>query len=62
MPAATQLPSQITFGATQTQSVGLFGGEAVKSLVHMDAQIFVMSHARVLLSGKLQFVAASAMK
>lgn len=25
MPAATQLPSQITFGATQTQSVGLFG-------------------------------------
>ena len=59
MPAATQLPSQIT---TQTQSVGLFGGEAVKSLVHMDAQIFVMSHARVLLSGKLRFVAASAMK
>ena len=62
MPAATQLPSQITFGATQTQSVGLFGGEAVKPLVHMDAQIFVMSHARVLLSGKLRFVAASAMK
>ena len=59
VPAATQLPSQIT---TQTQSVGLFGGEAVKSLVHMDAQIFVTSHARVLLSGKLRFVAASAME
>ena len=40
-----------------------YSGEAetVKPFVYMNAQGFVISHTGVLLSGKTQFVAASAM-